>query len=489
MANKTITKQEIINRFIAKHGNKFDYSLMDYTRSDKKIIVICPKHGQFSILPNHHWRGIGCKQCGIESKIQKTTKSIDTFILQAQKIHHDRYDYSKTKYIHSNEYVNIECKIHGEFNILPQNHLIGYGCYECLKESKLPSIQESFIKNSETLHNHRYNYSKVNYKVNYEKIIITCLKHGDFEQTPANHLKGEGCPKCSAISSISKGEKEIVDYLKSLNQNIVENNRSVLNGKELDIYISEKQLAIEFDGLYWHNELMKTKQYHLQKTIKCENKGIQLIHIFEDEWNEKQEIVKSRLLNLLELNNQKIYARKCKIFEVSTENTRIFLEKNHIQGFVAGKYYYGLYYQNELVSLMTFGNLRTNLGTTSVENEYELLRFCNKLNISVVGGASKLFQYFIKLNQPKRIISYADKRWSKGKIYEILGFNFIRDSEINYFYVFGLKRKNRFNFRKDILISKYGCKENDTEHNFCFNQGWFRIYDCGTKVYEYINKK
>ncbi len=137
---------------------------------------------------------------------------------------------------------------------------------------------------------------------------------------------------------------------------------------------------------------------------------------------------------------------------------------------------------------MNFGNLRKNLGSSSNENEYELLRFCNKLNTTVIGSASKLFQHFIKNVKYSKIISYADIRWSKGKLYETLGFEYLRDSEVNYFYVIGQTRKNRFNFRKDILISKYGCSPEDTEHNFCFNQGWYRIYDCGTKVYEYKNK-
>jgi hypothetical protein len=135
---------------------------------------------------------------------------------------------------------------------------------------------------------------------------------------------------------------------------------------------------------------------------------------------------------------------------------------------------------------MTFGNLRKNLGQRQTEeNSFELLRFCNKLNTTVIGGASKLFQTFIRLNKPKRIISYADRRWSIGNLYENMGFTFSHNSTINYFYIFGQQRKNRYNFRKDILIKEYGCTKEDTEHNFCFNQGWYRIYDCGTKVYKY----
>lgn len=120
------------------------------------------------------------------------------------------------------------------------------------------------------------------------------------------------------------------------------------------------------------------------------------------------------------------------------------------------------------------------------ENDvYELLRFCNKRGFSVVGAASKLFKHFVNANKPLSVISYADRRWSIGKLYEKLNFTFLYDSKPNYFYLINGNRKNRFGYRKDILISKYGCDKNDTEHNFCFNNGWYRIYDCGSKVYEW----
>ena len=170
-----------------------------------------------------------------------------------------------------------------------------------------------------------------------------------------------------------------------------------------------------------------------------------------------------------------------------------FLNNNHIQGFTGSQYYFGLYIHkelepDELVSLMSFGSLRKNLGNnSSTENSFELVRFCNKLNTNVIGGASKLFKHFVKHYKPENIISYADKRWSQGKLYETLGFNLSHESKPNYFYVNGQKRENRFNYRKDILVSKYGCSIDDTEKNFTKETLKLkRIYDCGTKVYQKI---
>ncbi len=291
------------------------------------------------------------------------------------------------------------------------------------------------------------------------------------------------CLYCNPLyKKDSYGENEIETYIKSiLNINIETNNRKILNGKELDIYIPSHNLAIEFNGLYWHSECHVDKNYHLNKTLECEKQGIKLIHIFEDEWLFKQDIVKSRLMNILGLTPNKIFARKTKIKEVSIDESKIFLETNHIQGSVNSSIKLGLYLGDELVSLMTFGNGRIIMSGN--KNEYELLRFCNKLNTSVVGGADKLLKYFIKTYHPKQIISYADRRWSQGGLYDKLGFTFIHNSKPNYYYIINNKRCYRFKYRKDMLI-KEGYDINKSEHDIMLDRGIYRIYDCGAKRYE-----
>ena len=134
---------------------------------------------------------------------------------------------------------------------------------------------------------------------------------------------------------------------------------------------------------------------------------------------------------------------------------------------------------------MTFGNKRISLGSKSKENEYELLRFCSKKNYNIPGAAQKLFSHFIKIHNPNTIISYADRRWSNGKLYNKIGFIKYNESQPNYYYVIGNKRYYRFNFRKSILVKKYNCPENMTEHDFCLSQKWYRIYDCGCLCYKW----
>lgn len=207
-----------------------------------------------------------------------------------------------------------------------------------------------------------------------------------------------------------------------------------------------------------------------------------LLPIFEDEWKYKSDIWKSMLRNMFGLTENKIFARKCIIKKVSSSDARIFLENNHIQGFSNGVYAYGLYYNDELVSLMTFGKQRINLGGKKDENSFELVRFCNKLNTNVIGGASKLFKSFLKDFNPNEIISYSDKRWSTGKLYDMLGFKHIHDSRPNYFYVVNDKRENRFKYRKDRLIAE-GYDKDKTEHDIMLERGIFRIYDCGCRAH------
>ena len=297
------------------------------------------------------------------------------------------------------------------------------------------------------------------------------------------------CTNCNPVSKhISGAEIQLQNFIKeNYNDEIFINNKNIINPYELDIYIPELKLAFEFNGLFWHNENNRENNYHLNKTELCEKKEIQLIHIYEDDWMYKQDIVKSMILNKLNATKNKIYARKTEIKEISDNKlVREFLNKNHIQGFVGSKVKIGLFYDNELVSLMIFGNRRIAMGKkTSNEGEYELLRFCNKLNTNIIGGASKLFKYFIDNYNSNEITTYADRSFSQGKLYDALGFKSQGKTEPNYYYIIDGTRHHRFNFRKDILV-KEGYDVNKTEHEIMINRKIFRIYDSGNLKYNYV---
>ena len=291
------------------------------------------------------------------------------------------------------------------------------------------------------------------------------------------------CTICNPIDSHqSDKENQLYDFIKeNYDGEIITSDRKILNGKELDIYLPDLNLAFEFNGVYWHNELYKDNNYHLNKTEDCLKKNIQLIHVWEDDWVYKNEIIKSIISNKLGKTKTKIYGRKTEVRKISNNLLiRDFLNNNHLQGFIGSKVKLGLYYNNELVSLMTFGKKRLFMKSKSKEEgEYELLRFCNKLNTNVIGGASKMFNYFIKTYKPLEIISYADRSHSNGNLYEKLGFDFSHKTQTNYYYVVNHKRKHRFNYRKDKLIRE-GYDKNMTEHEIMLSRNIHRIYDSGS---------
>lgn len=484
---KVLSTETFVEKAKSVHGNKYNYSKVVYHNTKEKVCIICPEHGEFWQEPHNHLQGMGCPKCGNNEKGVKL--SLAEFIEKSKSIHGDKYDYSKAVYVNNRTPLTIICKKHGEFLQSPDVHMSGHGCQLCSAESRAEKQTlntADFIEKAKLVHGNKYDYSKTKYVRNDIPVTITCPEHGDFIQKPSYHLDGCGCQKCGML--FSHYEMELGDYIESLlgRDAVIRNDRTVLDGNELDVYIPSMNIAFEFDGLYWHSEIKKPdKKYHLNKTIQCEEKGITLIHIFEDEWLHKNAICKSRIANLLGVTANKIFARECSIVEIDKKTAKEFFNKNHIQGNVPATVVLGLEYNGQIISMMSFGPLRKNLGRNAENGSWELLRFCNEVNYNVVGGASKLFTAFIERHSPLSVISYADKRWSKGNLYQKLGFQHLHDSEPNYFYIIGDERKNRFGFRKDLLVSKYGCSPSDTEHNFCFNQGWYRIYDCGAMLYEW----
>jgi len=262
---------------------------------------------------------------------------------------------------------------------------------------------------------------------------------------------------------------ELVDlylYIKSIDNNFKIKNNIIYN----------KKITIKYLKLIESSELFNIN-------LNSDNSNYV---IFSDEWENNKQIVKSRILNILG-RSEKIYARKTQIKEIiDNKLIREFLNKNHIQGFVGSVVKLGLFYNNELVSLMTFGNLRKNLGQKSKEGSYELLRFCNKLNTTVVGGASRLFKYFLNNYDVNYILSYADRRWSKGSLYLNLGFDYKSITVPNYYYIIDNKREYRFNYRKDKLI-RDGYDPNKTELQIMTERGYYRVFDKGSIKFEYIN--
>jgi hypothetical protein len=306
---------------------------------------------------------------------------------------------------------------------------------------------------------------------------------------PYNRKK-TGCPECNKANVLSQGEVDILSYLKDLGLIVEQSNRQVLaNGKEVDLYVPKQMFAIEFNGIYWHNENHKHKFYHKDKYEAAKTAGINLIQIWEDDWRDRKPIILralahklgktselARLYPELETVSAQIYARKTRVVEVTTAEARTFLSSNHVQGFAAGSYYLGLEDPNGILrALMVLRKERNNT--------LNIIRYATAG--SVTGGFTKLLKHAERVYQPSAFITFADHAISDGGLYENNGF--VADKELppDYMYVVKGERKHKFGyrlkkFRDDPTLL---WDENMSERELALLNNIPRIWDAGKTRY------
>jgi predicted nucleic acid-binding Zn-ribbon protein len=443
---------EFIDRAKKVHGDKYDYSKVNYIGREKKVEIICPEHGSFWQLASSHTTGFGCFKCGCDKSKETKIKDTNWFINRAKNIHGDTYDYSKSDYKGKESQIEIICSIHGSFWQLAGNHIHGAGCLKCGQDKIKKSLTfttQDFIENAKKVHGNKYDYSKVNYISSGKKVEIICPKHGSFFQKPNSHTTiKSGCPKCG--HAVSKTEVKILEYVKQLySGEILTNRRDIIKPKELDIYIPELKLAIEFNGTYYHSTKFKS-DIHINsyKIDLCQEKGIQLLSIFEYDWNKpiKQAIIKDKLKQIIVHDYIKIMARKCSIENVSQKEYKTFAKNNNLQGYYKASNILGLYYNNELLQIIAF-------------NKNKIVVECVKLGYYIKGGTDKLLKHFIDEYNPDTITVFYDRAWP-------------------------IKTK----FRQDKIVFDYKYVRNDPTCDIISKRGYIKatdkamylkIYDCG----------
>jgi len=468
------TKENFIKRAIKKHKNKFNYDKVIYKNSDTKIKLFCNQHQlYFECAPYTHLKGKGsCPKCRYESTANKLYLTKKKFIKKATKIHENKYDYSMVDYKNNHTKIKIVCEIHGKFKQNPADHLSGQGCPKCgiikRDQTKRNDIN-FFIKKATKIHGNKYDYSNSNYIAAVEKINIICPNHGEFFQLADNHLAGKGCAKC--VHQISKGENEITEWIKSLNVKVNTTNTKIIKPQHIDIVLPKYNLGIEYNGLYWHNENKgKGQFYHLNKTEQANKQNMLLLHFWDYEWENKQSIVKSIILNKIEKNKGKYFARKLQMKTIKAPQAREFCDANHLHGFRSGSLYLGLFQNKELVSLMI------------TAKNGEMIRFVNKIYYSVVGGFSKLLKYSnVKY-------SFVDRRVFDGHGYLQNGFILEKVTKPNYFYTHGgNKIGSRQQFQKHKLKKKLKLFDpNLTEVQNMAKNEFYRVFDCGHLKMRYM---
>jgi len=371
-----------------------------------------------------------------------------------------------------------------------------YGVDNPSKNEKVKQkSKETSIKNFGAPHHKQKNYSQEALDFLSNDALFTKLLSENSMQKVANmyglcstqpiyhKMKRLGLKPIYQGTSIP--EKEIADFVKlHYAGEVIENDRKTIGPKELDVYLPELKFAIEHNGSYTHTELNgKSEHYHNTKTKLCAELGISLFHVWQHEWEHKQDIVKSMILNKLG-KSEKLYARKCKVFEVTSKEANVFFKDNHLQGKCNASVRLGLYHDNVLVSCMTFAKPRYNK-----KAQWELVRFVSKKGMTVVGGASKLFAEFIRNHNPESVISYAARMHSTGKVYMNLGFVHTGTSSPGYQYTDDFVHfYHRSTFQKHKL-SSLGLMFDPaiTEWENMQANDYDRIWDCGNDVFFWTN--
>ena len=306
-----------------------------------------------------------------------------------------------------------------------------------------------------------------------------CEEGHSYKSPIYSRVAGNGCPTCNSRSITSRSEAEISEYVSSIlpdNTEIVLGDRSIISPKELDIYIPSRKIAIEFNGLYWHSEESgKDRHYHQDKWLSCNEKGIQLITVWEDQWRDSPEVVKSMIRHKLGMSSdERVYARNTTVKEVPLDQVRNFCEAHHIQGFTQGSAYLGLYDRgNTLVAVSVWRKNGSRL---------YLDRYCT--SATVVGGMGKLLKAGKRWAREKgctHIITFSDHEVSDGGLYQKLGFTLNAEIKPDYRYVVDGKRVHKFNYRLKKFRNdpELEYREGLSERELARLNGIPRIWDCG----------
>ena len=467
----THTTGEFIKKAISVHGDKYDYSKTVYTGAKNQIKITCPEHGDFEqSAGSHSTGGNGCPKCAGSEKL-----TTEEFIKKAISVHGDKYDYSKVMYNGRTQKVTIVCPEHGDFEQTPDAHFVS-GCNRCgnaVIGNKLKLSTNSFIENAKQVHGNKYDYSKTVYTGAKNHITIICTEHGEFEQSAGHHHNsGHGCPRCS--HSISKAEQSLAEYIQSLGVTVKQSYRpDWMNGKEIDIYMPDLKIGIEYNGLYFHSDKFKERTYHYDKTMLCNEHGVRLVHVWEDEDIDK---VKLFFHDLIVKSEKVVYARKLVAKQIDVKTVASpFHDVYHIQSRGAASIAIGLYDHDKLVGVASFAKKN--------DSKYDLCRFSTITNTTVVGGLGKACKMLFKLRPDiLEIISFYDRAKYQGHSYYNAGF--VDDGVVapDYKYVVNSTREHKFGYRKAAIRKRYPdtyFPESATEREMMETLEIPRIYDCG----------
>lgn len=477
---------------------KAKYPLLDFSKSvyagcRAMLTAICPKHGEIT-KTNAHWNTNGCPKCGYEkltlpneariagfkrtaaAKLERGRAKWAAWLLDNPNFKSDIEQYKGMEAI-----VSVTCLRHNyRYNTRPATLIKqNSGCKFCgldklSAKADSPAIN---LKKARRVHGTLYGYPQSIVRA-HAKVEIVCKKHGVFIQDFHNHLTGSGCPRCS--HRISKPEIEIVEWLRAKGVVVEQQNRQLIAPAELDIWLPEQRIAIEFNGAHWHADDQQRKNTSLTKYQALKAQGIRLISIFDFEWQRRQSAVE----NILEAAVGKQVAvggRQITIQPITAVESRVFMDQWHISGFVAGQVYLGLFCKGLLIGAATFGKSRFEADTV------ELLRYATSCH--VIGGLSKVIKVAYQNLKFEKLVSYCDLRYGTGQSYAKSGFTLVAVTPPDYWW-----------FKKNLCFSRYQTQKHKlkkhpefaaaysdklTEREICEAAGFRKITGIGHQKWEW----
>jgi hypothetical protein len=462
--------------FIIDYAKNLGYEYIPLSHSGNSITVRCKEGHLFNTsIYNLKVR----KSCPVCIKYKSSKEFIESLLIPL--------NYSLLE-IYKGSVIRIRCPKGHDYTVAFSAFRRGNRCPYCYGNIlTLEDVRNMYAKEDYTFLSDSYANSKTLHNIKCPAGHVYKGRTNDFQQ-------GHKCPKCN--SNFSKAERTLSESLRNLlpkSLKMVLNDRSVIGPKELDIYFPEEKVAIEFCGLYWHSEDMLNKNRsfkdgwngknnHRKKLELCREKDIRLITIFSDEFRDHPDICLSRIAQALNQQQNRIYARKCNLKQITSKEANDFFKGNHLQGSTKNKVAFGLYYEDDLVEVVSLGSLtRSHVANKTIE----LKRLASKKNTHVVGGPSKLFaacKSWAVDNGYTVIRSYCDLRWGTGNLYKVLGFNIVNETSYSPHYV--NKKDNRV---RNITLRKTPEERltGKTEWELRQAQGYLRIYDCGHQTWDY----
>ncbi len=457
--------QEALEKARAQHGGKYDYSTVEYVNRHGKVRIGCPEHGEFFQDTHSHLKGAGCPACGGVARL-----TTEAWVAKALEKFGGRYGYEKVQYVNAHTKVTITCREHGDFEQTPHAHIRGkgLGCPTCEGESVGARRRTNVRARLEAL-----GFDVVNAGVSGGQVTLRCKKHGEYTQRAGDTLyKGSQCPRCAVRAS--RKEKEIAGMFRALGFVVETNTRKVIPPREIDIWLPELRLGVEYNGILYHSDkFMKKRTVHLDKQRAVEAVGGRLVQVFEDEYLYRRDAVRNALRCIVG-KAPRVFARKCDVVWETAKDVAGFLDDVHVMGAARHGEAVSLFHGGVRVASMVFSSAVAYRGGDSIE----LARFAS--DGVVVGGASRLFSAYVAARAPETVVSYSDNRWYKGQMYAMLGFSQEAVSRPSYTVLENKRRNHKSNYTRAKLKSRPEYREELSEREICAAAGLYRVYDCGT---------